>query len=92
MGDRVQHSLGNQGLEAAGAARCDPPSAGCRPGRKTGDASGAIYVPIHQKPPWVLDADSAQGGDGLDHAALGRKRNAPPTLSRQITSWLKAGV
>jgi hypothetical protein len=31
---------------------------------------GAIAVPINQQPTWVLDADIAQGGDRLDHAAL----------------------
>jgi RNA-directed DNA polymerase len=90
--DRVKQSLVKRALEAEWEARFEPNSYGFRPGRNTWDAIGAIYVQINQKPKWVLDADIAKCFDRIDHDALLRKLNAQPTLSRQIKSWLKAGV
>jgi RNA-directed DNA polymerase len=67
---RATPALVKHVLEPAWAAPCEPHSDGCRPGRRPGEAMGAIAVPINQQPTWVLDADIAQGGDRLDHAAL----------------------
>jgi RNA-directed DNA polymerase len=92
MVDRVTQSLVKRALEAEWDARFEPNSDGFRPGRNTWDAIGALYVQINQKPTWVLDADIAKCFDRIDHDALLRKLNAQPTLSRQIKSWLKAGV
>jgi len=40
----------------------------------------------------VLDADIAKCFDRINHEALLRKLDAPPTLSRQITAWLQVGL
>ena len=40
----------------------------------------------------MLDADIATCFDHIAHAALLRTLDAPPTVSRQINAWLKAGV
>jgi RNA-directed DNA polymerase len=92
MVDRVTQSPVKRALEAAWDARFEPNSDGFRPGRNAWDAIGALYVQINQKPTWVLDADIAKCFDRIDHDALLRKLSAQPTLSRQIKSWLKAGV
>jgi RNA-directed DNA polymerase len=83
--------LVTQALEPEGEAKFEPNRSGVRPGRSTWDAIGAISVQINQKPHWVLDADIAQGFDGINHDALLRKLDAQPTLNRQLKAWLKAG-
>jgi RNA-directed DNA polymerase len=92
LADRAKQSWVTQALEPAGEAQFEPNSDGFRPGRSTWEALGAISVQINQKPKWGLDADIAKGFDGLDHDALVRKLNASPSLSRQITAWLKVGL
>jgi RNA-directed DNA polymerase len=92
MADRAKQGVVKHALEPAWEAQFEPNSYGFRPGRSTWDAIGAIYVQINQKPKGVLDADIAKGFDHIDHAALLRKLDAPPTVSRQIKAWLKAGV
>lgn len=92
LADRAKQSWVTQALEPAWEAQFEPNSYGFRPGRSTWDAIGAIYVQINQKPKWVLDADIAKCFDRIDHEALLRKLNASPTLSRQITAWLKVGL
>jgi RNA-directed DNA polymerase len=62
-----------------------------RPGRSTWDAIGASDVQINQQPQWGLEADSAQCFDRSDHEALLRKRDAQPTINRQLNAWLQAG-
>jgi RNA-directed DNA polymerase len=92
LADRAKQSWVTQALEPAGEAQFEPNSSGFRPGRSTWDAIGAIYVQINQKPKWVLDADIAKCFDRINHEALLRNLNASPTLSRQITAWLKVGL
>jgi RNA-directed DNA polymerase len=92
MADRAKQALVTHVLEPAGEAQCAPNSYGFRPGRSTWDAMGAIDVQINQKPKWVLDADIAKGFDRSDHEAVLRKLDVPPTLRRQLTAWLKAGL
>lgn len=70
MADRAKQALVKHVVEPAWEAAFEPNSAGCRPGRRTWEAIGAIAVQINQKPPWVLDADSAHGFDRLNHAAV----------------------
>jgi len=79
-------------LEPQWEAHLEPNSYGFRPGRSAWEAIGAIYVCINQKPKGVLDADRAKGFARIDHEALLRKLHANPTVRRQITAWLKAGV
>jgi RNA-directed DNA polymerase len=92
MADRAKQALVKHVLEPAWEAQFEPNSDGCRPGRSTWEAIGAIYVQINQKPKWVLDADIAKCFDRITHDALLRQLNASPTLSRQITAWLKGGL
>ena len=92
MVDRVKQRMVKQARAAEWEARFEPNSDGFRPGRKTWDAIGAIYAQLNQQPTWVLEADIAKCCDRIDHDALLRKLNAQPTLSRQINSWLQAGV
>jgi RNA-directed DNA polymerase len=40
----------------------------------------------------VWDADIAKCFDRIHHAAVLRKRDAPPTLNRQLNAWLKGGL
>lgn len=70
IADRAQQRLVTLALEPAGEAKCAPHSDGCRPGRSTWEAIGAIDVQLNQQPKWVLEADMAKGVDRIDHAAL----------------------
>jgi RNA-directed DNA polymerase len=92
MADRAKQALVKHVLEPAWEAQFAPNSDGFRPGRSTWDAIGAIYVQINQKPKWVLDADIAKCLERINHEALLRKLEVPPTLRRQITTWLKVGL
>jgi RNA-directed DNA polymerase len=92
IADRAKQGLVTQALEPEWEARFEPNSYGFRPGRRTWDAIGAIYVQINQKPKWVLDADIAKCCDCINHDALLRKLDAPPAINRQLKAWLQAGV
>lgn len=92
LADRAKQNWVTQALEPAWEAQFEPNSYGFRPGRSTWDAIGAIYVQINQKPKWVLDADIAKCFDRINHDALLRQLDAPPTVRRQIHAWLKAGL
>jgi RNA-directed DNA polymerase len=92
MADRAKQALVKHVLEPAWEAQFAPNSYGFRPGRSTWEAIGAIYGQINQNPTWVLDAAIAKGFERINHEALLRKLDAPPTLSRQITAWLKVGL
>ena len=92
IADRAKQGVVTQALEPEWEARFEPKSDGFRPGRRTWDAIGAIYVQINQKPQGVLDADSAQCFDRINPDALLRKLDAQPMSSRHLKAWLKAGV
>ncbi|WP_366146316.1 reverse transcriptase N-terminal domain-containing protein [Crocosphaera sp.] len=92
MKDRALQTLVKQALEPEGEAKFEPNSYGFRPGRSCHDAIGAIYLSIKQKAKYVLDADISKCFDRINHKALLKKVNTYPTLSRQIKTWLKAGV
>lgn len=70
LADRAKQSGVTHALEPAWEAQFEPNSYGFRPGRRTWDAIGALYVQITQKPKWVLDADIAKGFERIDHEAL----------------------
>jgi RNA-directed DNA polymerase len=89
---RAKPGVVQEALEPAWEATVEPHSDGCRPGRSTWDALGARSVQINPKPTGVRAADLATGCDRIDHDAVFRKRDAPPTLSRPLTTWLQAGV
>lgn len=92
MRDRALQTLVKQALEPEWEALFEPNSYGFRPGRSCHDAIGAIFLSIRQKAKYVLDADISKCFDCINHKALLKKVNTYPTLSRQLKSWLKAGV
>jgi RNA-directed DNA polymerase len=90
--DRAAQTLVRFVLEPAWEAKFEPNSYGFRPGRSCHDAIVAIYLSLHLKAKWVLDADIAQCFDRIDHQALLDKLHASPSLRRCIKGWLKAGI
>ncbi len=92
MRDRALQTLVKQALEPEWEAKFEPNSYGFRPGRSCHDAIEAIFNSIRYKAKYVLDADISKCFDRINHKALLKKVNTYPTLSRQIKTWLKAGV
>ena len=92
MTDRALQALVKLALEPEWEAKFEPNSYGFRPGRSCHDAIGAIYLAVHQKAKYVLDADIAKCFDQINHDTLLEKLNTFPTISRQVRAWLKAGV
>lgn len=92
MKDRALQTLVKQALEPEWEAKFEPNSYGFRPGRSCHDAIDAIYLSIRSKAKYVLDADISKCFDRINHKALLAKVNTYPTLSRQLKTWLKAGV
>jgi RNA-directed DNA polymerase len=92
MNDRALQTLVKQALEPEWEAKFEPNSYGFRPGRSCHDAIDAIYLSIRSKAKYVLDADISKCFDRINHKTLLAKVNTYPTLSRQIKTWLKAGV
>jgi RNA-directed DNA polymerase len=92
MYDRALQALVKLALEPEWEAKFEKKSYGFRPGRSAQDAIGDIFNCISQKDKWVLDADIAKCFDHIDHAALLRKINTYPTMTKQIKAWLKSGV
>jgi len=92
MYDRALQGLIKLVLEPEWEARFEPNSYGFRPGRSCHDAIGQIFICIHYKPKFVLDADISKCFDNINHKKLLEKLNTFPTLRRQIRAWLKAGV
>ncbi len=91
MYDRALQALVKLGMEPEWEARFEPNSYGFRPGRSTHDAIEAIYLSIHMKPKYVLDADISKCFDRINHDALLRKIGKTP-YRRLIKQWLKSGV
>jgi RNA-directed DNA polymerase len=92
LSDRAQQALVKQVLEPEWEAKFEPNSYGFRPGRSVHDAIGAIFSAIKTQPKYCLDADLAKCFDRIEQAALLRKLQPFPQLSRPIRRWLKAGV
>jgi RNA-directed DNA polymerase len=92
MYDRAVQALVKMVLEPEWEAKFEPNSYGFRPGRSCHDAIGAIFLSVHLKPKYVLDADISKCFDRINHDNLLSKLNTFPTLRRQIRAWLKAGV
>ncbi len=79
-------------LEPEWEGKFEPNSYGFRPGRSCHDAIGAIFIGIHLKDKYVLDADISKCFDKINHQKLLEKLNTFLKLRRQVKSWLKAGV
>jgi group II intron reverse transcriptase/maturase len=70
-------------------------SYGFRPGRSQHDALDAVYVALHAKVNWVLDADIHAFFDNVDHGWMQRfieHRISDKRLMRLLMKWLHAGV
>jgi RNA-directed DNA polymerase len=90
-GARAGQRLGTMARAPPWAAPGEPHSAGFRPGRSAGDASGAIAVQRNPTPTWVLAADLAPGVERLTHHAWLTKVGATPPVTRPLRAWLNAG-
>ncbi|MEH2105539.1 group II intron reverse transcriptase/maturase [Nostoc sp.] len=91
MADRANQALAKIALEPQWEAKFEPNSYGFRPGRAAHDAIEAIYLAIHCKSKYVLDADISKYFDNIDHQKLLSKLNTYPSMKRMIRNWLKAG-
>jgi RNA-directed DNA polymerase len=92
MHDRATQALAKLALEPEWEAKFEPNSYGFRPGRSAHDAIEAIYIAIHLREKYVLDADISKCFDKINHEELLRKINTFPTMRRLIKAWLKSGV
>ncbi|PNW59120.1 UNVERIFIED_CONTAM: group II intron reverse transcriptase/maturase [Euhalothece sp. KZN 001] len=92
MYDRALQALVKLALEPEWEAVFEPNSYGFRAGRSAHDAIEAIFIIIHYKPKYVLDADISKCFDRINHERLLNKLNTFPTFRKQIRAWLKAGV
>ena len=91
--DRAKQALVKLALEPEWEAVFEPNSYGFRPGRCSHDAIEAIFLALrHDTVKYVYDADIRKCFDRIDHDALLKKINAPPSIKTQIRSWLKAGI
>lgn len=91
MADRANQALAKLALEAQWEAKFEPNSYGFRPGRATHDAIEAIFLAIHCKSKYVLDADISKCFDNINHQKLLNKLDTYPSMRRMIRKWLKAG-
>ena len=70
-------------------------SYGFRPGRNQHGALDALYVALHRRVSWVLDADIRSFFDTIDHGWMMRfleHRIGDRRLLRLLHKWLRAGV
>jgi RNA-directed DNA polymerase len=92
INDRVIQMLVKMALEPEWEAIFEPNSYGFRPGRSSHDAIEQIFISINHKPKWVLDADISKCFDKIDHKYLmGKLKDCPRIIRKQIKAWLKAG-
>jgi RNA-directed DNA polymerase len=92
MRDRASQALVKLALEPEWEAKFEPNSFGFRPNRCTQDAIEAIFIGIHQKTKYVLDADIEGCFDNINHEYLLDKLNCPSNIRKQVKAWLKAGI
>ncbi|NEQ64326.1 MAG: group II intron reverse transcriptase/maturase [Symploca sp. SIO2D2] len=89
--DRAMQALIKMGLEPYWEAQFEENSYGFRPGRSVHDAIQMIFINIHQKAKWVLDADIEKCFDKIDHKMLLNDMRCPH-FRGIIKQWLKCGV
>jgi len=92
MVERAQQALVKSALEPEWEAKFEANSYGFRPGRSGHDAIAAIFIDIHQKGKYVLDADLKGCFDNISHSALLNKLNTYPAMRHLMKRWLKAGI
>ncbi len=90
--DRALQALVKLALEPEWEALFEPNSYGFRPGRSCHDAIGAIFKLTCKGEKWILDADISKCFDKINQEKLLKKIGTYPTLSKQLRSWLRAGV
>ena len=89
MHDRALQTLVKAALEPEWEARFEPNSYGFRPGRSGHDAIEALFLSLHGKPKWALDADIAKCFDQIEPQALLRKLNTSSLLRGQLKRRVK---
>jgi RNA-directed DNA polymerase len=92
MTDRAAQALVKLALEPEWEAKFEPNVYGFRPGRSGHDAIAAIFNIIRQRPKYVLEGDISGCFDNISHPALLEKTQAPPSIRRLLSRWLKCGV
>ena len=92
MIERARQMLVKLALEPEWEAVFEANTYGFRAGRGAHDAIEAIFASIRYKGKYVLDADISKCFDKINQKKLIAKLNTFPTLTRQITAWLKSGV
>jgi RNA-directed DNA polymerase len=96
--DRAKQKLVLMALEPEWEAKFEPGSYGCRPGRSCHDAIEALFRHLRNKTgsqcqrKFILDADLKGCFENIDHDYLLGKLGASPIITKQIRSWLKAGI
>ena len=90
--DRSKQMLAYFALTPQWEAKFEAGSYGFRPGRSVQDAIEAVHKGINRRSKWVLDADIEKCFDRINHQYLIDKCETFPEMSKQIRSWLKAGI
>lgn len=90
--DRAKQQLVKLAVEPQWEAKFEPTSLGFRPGRGTMDAIHQVRSCLYNSEKYILDADIRKCFDRIDHDVLLQKANASPTITRQLETWLKAGI
>lgn len=92
MADRAAQALVKLALEPEWEAKFEPNIYGFRPGRSCHDAIAAIFNIIRLRPKYVLEGDISGCFENISHLALLEKTQAPPSMRRLLSGWLKCGV
>jgi RNA-directed DNA polymerase len=92
IADRAAQALVKLALEPEWEAKFEPNVYGFRSGRSCQDAIAAIFNIIRQRPKYVLEGDICGCFDNISHQALLEKTQAPPSIRRILSGWLKSGV
>lgn len=92
MADRAAQALVKLALESEWEAKFEPNIYGFRPGCSCHDAIAAIFNIIRLRPKYVLEGDISGCFENISHLALLEKTQAPPSMRRLLSGWLKCGV
>lgn len=90
--DRAKQMLAYLALSPQWEAQFEECSYGFHPGRSVFNAIDQIWLGIHKKPKWVLNANITKCFDTIDHEYLLNKCHTYPEMRKQIKAWLKAGI
>lgn len=90
--DRIKQHLVKLALEPQWESKFEQHSYGFRPGRNCMDAIRQIQNCLKLEERFILDADIKKCFDRINHDVLVNKVNTSPKISKQLYSWLKAGI